>query len=393
MTTGSNQSPRDYYDVLGVERSASGPEIKKAFRRLAKQYHPDVSTAPDAEAKFKELGEAFDVLSDESKRQVYDQYGHDGLKSGGYQTNWDFMEGFPDLGDVFSTFFGGDFGFASRRDPFQGEHLRMEMPVEFMDAAFGVKQDVEVHRLGECDQCDGSGSADKSGPSICTTCGGNGQVRQTTQTILGNFTQVGTCPTCRGMGKAISNPCRPCNGEGRTHKAVTLTVTIPAGVDDGTQLRMSGEGHRGPFGGPAGDLYLVVTIKPHKSFRRDGVHVLAIQPVPYSTLVLGGKVEVDGLKESLPLSIPAGTESGHVFTIRGEGIPLLNQPERRGDMFVQVQVVIPKKPSRDHKKLLETLANDYEKADDNKDASKAASKDMSDSVMERFRRVMQGSFA
>lgn len=391
MTTNAQ---RDYYDILGVDKSASAAEIKKAFRRQAKKYHPDVNKAPDAEGKFKELGEAFDVLSDADKRQVYDAYGHDGLKSGGYQTNWDFMQGFPDLGDVFSTFFGGDFGFSSRRDPYQGEHLRMEMPVEFMDAAFGVKQEITIHRMGHCEACDGSGSADKSGPSACSTCGGSGQVRQTTQTILGQFTQVGTCPACRGMGKTITNPCQQCGGEGRAREDVSLTVTIPAGVDDGTQLRMGGEGHRGVFHGPPGDLYLVVTVKPHNTFKREGVHVLASQPVPYSTLVLGGKITVPGLKADQTLSIPAGTESGHVFTIRGEGVPLLNQPERRGDHFVQVDVVIPKKPSRDHKKLLETLAAEFDQPTKSTATSPEGNTNTpGDNVMDRFRRVMAGSFA
>ncbi len=389
----TNDANRNYYDVLGVERTATPEEIKKAFRKKAKQYHPDINKDPDAEGMFKELGEAAEVLTDPEKRQIYDTYGKDGLRGSGHQTNWDFMQGYPDLGDIFSTFFGGDVGFSGggRRDPFQGEHLRMEFPVEFMDAAFGAEKEVTVHRLGVCDPCEGSGSADGSGPSACPTCGGAGQIRQTTQTILGHFTQVGTCPGCHGMGKTITNPCRKCNGEGRTHTEKVLEVSIPAGVDSGTQLRIGGAGHQGPFNGPAGDLFLVVLINEHDTFQREGANVVSTQRVPYSTLVMGGTIETEGLKEPLKLTIPAGTESGHVFPMRDKGIPHLNKPNRRGDHFVQVKVAIPKKPSRDHKKLLEQL----EDIEAGKPAKTGDIQDdtMDASVVDRFKKVLSGSFA
>jgi len=348
---------QDYYEVLGVNRTASKEDIKKAFRQKAKLYHPDVSKEPDAESKFKTLGEAFDVLSDEQKRQVYDQYGHDGLKSGGYSTNWDFMQGFPDLNDLFSSFFGGGFGFSTDggRGPNRGEDLRFDLKITFEEAAFGIKKDIEVNRLSLCDSCDGSGAEDGTQASVCHTCGGNGQVRQTTQTIIGHFTQIATCPSCRGAGKVITHPCKSCRGEGRTQHKHKLTITIPAGVDQGTRLRVSGEGNAGPTGGMPGDLYVVVMIEPHTIFNRDGYNVLTMAQVSYATLALGTDIEVPVLQGTEKIHIPAGTQNGHVFTLKGHGIPHLNNPNRKGDHFVQVTVHIPTKLSSEEKKLLKQL--------------------------------------
>lgn len=353
---------RDYYEVLGIVRTASADEIKKAFRKKAKQYHPDTNKSPDAEAMFKELGEAYDVLSDGNKRQVYDNYGHDGLKSGGYQPQWDFAEGFPDLGDIFASFFGGAGGFGGgmggqrrRGGPQQGSDLRLDLALEFTDAVFGTKKEISFTHLENCDTCDGSGASPGSGPTVCTTCGGQGQVRQTAQTIIGHFTQIVTCPNCQGSGSIIVNPCRNCHGQGRTAVEAKRSIVIPPGVDQGTRLRVAGEGDAGVKGGPPGDLYVVLQIKPHPEFKRDGYHIFSVQEVPYSILALGGEVEVTTLNGSEQLKIPAGTQNGHIFPLKGVGVPHLNNNAKRGDHYVEVQVFIPTQLSGEEKKLLQKL--------------------------------------
>lgn len=395
---------RDYYDILGVSKNASKDEIKKAFRKMAKQYHPDVNQAPEAEAKFKELGEAFGVLSDEQKRQIYDTYGHEGLKGGGHDPgNWDFVQGFPDLNDLFSTFFGGEFGHprGGKRNPYQGENLRFDLILKFDDAAFGVKKEIEIHRLGRCGGCNGAGSADGSGPSMCQTCGGGGQVRQTTQTILGHFTQVAVCPNCHGMGKMITNPCGQCNGEGREEQHKKLTVTVPPGVDNGTQLRVAGEGHSGPLGGPPGDLFIVMNIEEHATFKRDGYNVVSLHAVSYATMALGGDVTVPVLRGEHTLKIPAGTQNGHVFTIREKGIPVLNQSNRRGDHFVQVHIEIPKKLDSKQKELLKQLkaledgdAATATKGHSSYPGNRSTAADSHDSsVIDKFKSMLSGAGA
>ncbi|MBY0405466.1 MAG: molecular chaperone DnaJ [Cyanobacteria bacterium] len=362
MTT----SKRDYYEVLELPRTATAEEIKKAFRKKAKECHPDTNKSPEAEAMFKELGEAYDVLSDSNKKQIYDNYGHDGLRSGGYTPGWDFADGFPDLGDLFSSFFGGGGGYSSRRQggPQQGDDLRMELSLDFMEAAFGVNKEVKIQRLEHCEPCNGSGASPGSGPVVCNACGGSGQIRQTTQTIIGHFTQIVLCGRCQGTGSTIMDPCKTCNGIGRKEIEKERTVPVPAGVDDGTRLRLSQEGDAGPFGGPPGDLHLIIRVEPDEYFKRDGYHIYTTQPVSYAQLVLGTEVEVKTLRGTHKVKIPAGTQNGHVFTLRSEGIPFLNQNNRKGDHFVQVQVTIPTHVSGEEKKLLERLEelhNDREK--------------------------------
>jgi molecular chaperone DnaJ len=347
---------RDYYEVLGVPKNATQDEVKKAFRKKAKQYHPDTNSSAEAEGLFKELGEAYDVLSDPQKRQVYDTYGHDGLRTGGYSPSWDFMEGFPDLGDLFSSFFGGG-GFAGgrRRGPQQGDDRRLDLTLDFEEAAFGVKKDMVLNRLEHCDLCQGSGAAPGSGPVACATCGGSGQLRQTTQTIIGHFTQIVGCPTCQGQGMVIRDACQKCHGKGRVPGEKALSITIPAGVDDGTRLRVVQEGDAGPLGGPPGDLYVIIAIRPDERFRREGYTVYSSVRIPYAHLVLGCEVEVPVLKGKENLKVPAGTQPGHVFTLKQHGIPHLNQPNRRGDHLVMVEVDIPKHVQGEEKRLLEKL--------------------------------------
>ncbi|MBK8190685.1 MAG: molecular chaperone DnaJ [Vampirovibrionales bacterium] len=383
---------RDYYEILGLSRSASKDEIKKAFRKIAKEVHPDVNPSPDADARFKELGEAFDVLSDDQKRQVYDAYGHDGLKSGGYSPSWDFMQGFPDLNDLFSSFFGGDFGFSAggrrQQNPYQGDDLRVDVALDFHDCLNGLKKDLPIQRLTHCDECSGSGCAPGTGPSACSTCGGSGQIRQTTQTIIGHFTQIGACPRCRGMGQMIADPCKTCNGAGRAQSEKTLTLTIPPGVDHGTRLRVAGEGNAGPHGGPAGDLYVMIHLNPHPVFQRDGYNILSTLETSFPRLALGGSVEVETLDGLESLKIPAGTQNGAVFTLRGHGMPHLNHPQRRGDHFIQVQARVPTKLSGEEKKLLEQLAELGDRREGRKKPTPQSA-----SVLGRFRDALAGGGA
>jgi len=349
---------RDYYEVLGVARTASADEVKRAFRKKAKECHPDTNSSPDAEAQFKELGEAYDVLSDANKRQIYDNYGHEGLKSGGYQPQYDFSDSFPDLGDIFSSFFGGGFGGGGgrrRSGPQQGNDLRMDLALEFVEGVFGSKKEITFTHLESCDDCQGSGASPGSGPSVCTTCGGQGQVRQTTQTIIGHFTQIMACPSCQGTGAIIVNPCKTCHGQGRHAVETKRSIVIPPGVDQGTRLRVAGEGDAGLKGGPPGDLYVVLQIKPHPEFKRDGYHIYSRQDVTYPIMALGGEVEVTTLEGTEKIKIPAGTKNGHVFTLKGAGVPHLNNNSRRGDHYVEVQVGIPTHLSGEEKKLLQKL--------------------------------------
>jgi molecular chaperone DnaJ len=352
-----SSTKRDYYEVLEVSRTATQDEIKKSFRKKAKACHPDTNKSPEAESQFKELGEAYDVLSDQQKRQTYDAYGHDGLKSGGYTPGWDFAEGFPDLSDLFSSFFGdyGGGGRRSRGGPIRGDDIRVELSLDFVDAAFGTKKELDVNRLVGCDPCSGSGAAPGSGPTVCTACGGNGQIRQTTQTIIGHFTQIVTCARCAGQGQVIVDPCPTCSGKGRFRGSKTISITVPAGVDHGTRLRVSQEGDAGILNGPAGDLYVVIELKKHPTFHREGYDVLSSQSVPYTTLVLGGEIDVPVLRGTERVKVQPGTPSAHVVQLKQAGIPHIQQSNRRGDHYVTLEVIIPKHVSQEERKLLKRI--------------------------------------
>lgn len=385
---------RDYYEVLGVSRTATTDEIKKAFRRKAKECHPDTNKSADAESQFKELGEAYDVLSDDSKRQVYDNYGHDGLKNGGYQPQWDFAEGFPDLGDIFASFFGGSFGMGGeqrrRNGPRPGANLRVDLSLDFMEAVFGAKKEITFTHLEICERCDGSGAAPGSGPTVCGTCGGQGQVRQTAQTIIGHFTQITTCPNCQGNGSIIANPCKACRGQGQAAVEAKRSIVIPAGVDQGTRLRVAGEGDAGIKGGPPGDLYVVLQIKPHTDFKREGYHIYSVEEVSYPLLALGGEIEVKCLDGTETIRIPAGTRNGHRFTLKNAGVPHLSNSGKRGDHYVEVQVTIPTHLNHEEKKLLQKLlelqAGNKPQKDKDKDKARA-----SRSFLGRMKKSLAGS--
>lgn len=351
---------RDYYEVLGVSREAELREIKSAYRKLAVQYHPDRN--PDdaeAEERFKEAAEAYAVLSDPDKRARYDRFGHRGVSgaagAGGAGFDPSIFADFSDiLGDVFG--FGDIFGGGRRRRgprTQRGADLRYDLVISFEDAAFGTESTLRIPRLERCSKCEGSGAADGATPVSCSACGGAGQVRYT----QGFFSVARTCPQCHGEGRTIQDPCRRCGGEGLEEKERTLQVSIPAGVDDGQRVRLTGEGEHGRRGGPPGDLYVILHVEPHSTFRREGVHVFAELPISFPEAVLGAQVEVPTLHGEVPLDIPPGTPPGKPFRLRGKGIPQL-RGNGRGDhvAVVAIDVPHPKDLSDDEVGLLKGLA-------------------------------------
>lgn len=347
---------RDYYEVLGVDRNASPDEIKKAFRSKAREYHPDVNKAPDAEAMFKELGEAYEVLSDQERKAMYDHYGHDGLSASGYQG---FTGGFDfgDLSDLFSSFFG-DMGGRSNINPnapMRGNDLRVDLELDFNDAIFGIKKDIEIEHLEYCETCKGSGSKPGSSPTRCSTCNGSGQIQRTTRTFIGSFTQVSTCPDCRGAGQKITSPCQECSGNGRKQVSKVITITIPPGVDNGARLRISSEGDAGKNMGPSGDLYIVLYVKPHEIFKREGVNIYIEQPITFSQAALGGIKDVPKVDGVEKIKITPGVQTGTVIVIKGCGVPHLNNPNRRGDQYVKLIVTTPQSLNDEQKKLFKRL--------------------------------------
>jgi molecular chaperone DnaJ len=352
-------SKRDYYEVLGVNKDASPDEVKKAFRSLAREYHPDVNKAPDAEQKFKELGEAYEVLSDQERRGMYDRYGHEGLSASGYQ-GFSGAFDFNDFSDIFNAIFG-DFGmgFSGGRSrpnaPARGNDLRMDLQIDFIDAVFGVKKDVEIEHLEHCQTCNGTGASAGSQPVKCTTCNGMGQVQQTTRTFIGSFTQVATCPDCSGAGQKITDPCKECFGNGRKQVPKVITLTIPGGVDNGAKLRISGEGDAGKNMGPSGDLYVVLYVKQHEIFKREGVDIYMDHYISISQAALGATKEVPKLDGVEKIKIQSGTQTGTVLTIKGVGVPHLNNPNRRGNQYIRLVVATPTHITEEQKKLLVRL--------------------------------------
>ncbi len=350
-------SKRDYYDILGVSKSADKNEIKKAYRKLAMKYHPDRN--PDnaeAEAKFKEASEAAEVLLDEDKKRRYDQFGHAGVngQAGGFGGQGGFGD-FGDLGDIFGDIFGDMMGGGRSRRRRQsgrpGNDLQMGVNVSFEEAAFGAKKKIKVARLSTCDTCDGSGGKNGSKPTTCDMCNGHGEVRRQ----QGFFTVASTCPKCQGSGQMISDPCGTCHGDGRKKKQSELEVTIPAGIDHGQRLKLSGEGDAGAQGGPDGDLYIVIQIEEHEIFHRDGFDVLYTVPISISQAALGAEVEVPTLDGKVMVNIPAGTQSGKKMRLRGKGIQKLGG-YGSGDAILSIHVETPTKLSSEQKDLFEQLA-------------------------------------
>jgi molecular chaperone DnaJ len=354
---------RDYYEVLGVAKGAGADDIKKAYRKLARQHHPDVNKAPDAEAKFKELSEAYEVLSDDDKRAAYDRYGHaavDGSAPGGTGGFSGDFTGFGGLGDIFEEFFGfggqrGGSASTSRRTPRRGADLRFDMTITFDEAAFGLEREIDVARYEACPRCTGKGAEPGTTPNRCSTCNGTGEVRRVQQSILGSFVNVTTCPTCRGEGETISMPCSQCRGNKKIRVSRRLNVKVPPGVDTGTQIRLANEGELGEFGGPPGNLYVVLNVTPHKFFRRREDDVVMEVQVNVAQAALGDEIVVPTLDGDEKISIPGGTQTGRVITIKGKGIPHLRR-QGRGDQLVVVQVAVPTNLTADQRKLFGELA-------------------------------------
>ncbi|HEX3435581.1 MAG TPA: molecular chaperone DnaJ [Pseudacidobacterium sp.] len=355
MSRTANVIKADYYEVLGVTRTASDQELKAAYRKLAMQYHPDRN--PDnaeAEEKFKACSEAYQVLTDPQKRAAYDRYGHAGV-SGVGASNGDPFAGMQDLGDIFGDFFGEMFnmGGGNRRGSRaqRGRDVRVDHLIEFEDAIFGKEVKVTIRRMEACNDCHGTGTASGRGPTTCQQCQGRGQVRFQ----QGFFSIARTCSACGGAGSIISDPCRTCRGDGRVERHRTIEVTIPAGVEEGTRIRYQGEGDAGRFGGPSGDLYIVLSIKPHAFFERDSNDLHCVIPVSFPQLALGDEIVIPTLEGDTILKIPEGTQSGKEFRIRSKGVPYLNE-HGRGDLIVQVVVQTPKKLSKIQKELLRQLS-------------------------------------
>lgn len=350
-------SKRDYYEVLGVDRSATPGEIKKAYRQLAREYHPDVSNAPDAEARFKEINEAYEVLSDPDKRVTYDRFGRVGSGLGGF--GFDF--GFRDPFEIFEEVFGRGFGFrtSTRRGARRGADLRYDLHLTFEEAVFGCEKEIEVTRHEVCPGCKGSRAEPGTSPVRCSECNGSGQVRRVQRSLLGSFVSVTTCPVCQGDGETIPIPCKECGGEGRVYATRKLSVTIPAGVDHGTQIRLAGEGEMGGGGGPPGNLYVVLDVEPHPVFQRRGDDILIELQVNVAQAALGAEVKVPTLEGEEEISIPAGTQSGTVLRLRDKGIPHLRR-NGRGNQLVLVRVAVPTKLSREQKRLLRELGETLE---------------------------------
>lgn len=348
----------DYYETLGVEKNAGKDEIKGAFRKLARQYHPDVNKAPDAEEKFKELGKAYETLMDDDKRSLYDRYGEDGLKNAGFDNGGPFAGGFGDLNDIFNSFFGG-FGFSQRQvdpnAPQPGDDLRIDIQLEFEEAIFGVTKEIKIDHLETCEACKGSGSEPGSKPTTCNTCGGSGKVQQTTQTILGHFTQVTTCPDCQGKGVKIQNPCKACKGYGRIEKEKTIELKIPAGVDNGSKMRLSNEGDAGKNDGRPGDLYVVLHVKSSDYFKREGVNVFTKLELSPAQAVLGDEITIKTLEGEKEVTVHAGTQYGETIKIKGAGVPYLGKSSQKGDHIVIVEVKMPSHIGDEEKQLYKKL--------------------------------------
>lgn len=353
---------RDYYEILGVDRSADDAAIKKAFRKIAQKYHPDVSKEADAEDRFKEANEAYQVLSDPQKRRAYDQFGHAGVNMG--NGNGFGGAGFPGfdemMEDLFSAFTGRQRpGNGRGRRARQGRDLRYDLRLSFEQAVFGDELDINITRLENCDVCAGSGAEPGTQPITCKECQGSGQIRQMRQTFLGSMVTVTDCPTCGGSGQTVETPCKHCSGKGKLRKNRTLKVTIPAGVDDGTQIRLTGEGEPGEMGGPAGNLYVVLMVEPHEYFRRRGHDILLDININVAQAALGDTITIPTVDGEEKVKIEAGIQNGAVLTLKGKGFPKLRSDGKsvgRGDQLIVVNVVVPTKLTPEQRALFEQLS-------------------------------------
>ena len=367
------ENKRDYYEVLGVSKGASEDEIKKAYKKLARKYHPDMNPGDkDAEEKFKEVNEAYEVLSDSEKKARYDQFGFAGVDpnfgagGGGYGGGAGFD--FGDLGDIFGSFFGGGFGGGQTRRnpnaPQRGESIRMNLTISFEEAAFGCEKELTIDRYESCETCRGSGAAPGTSPETCPDCGGSGVVQTRRQTPMGVFASTAPCSRCGGRGKIIKEPCKDCRGSGMVRRRRKIQASVPAGIDNGQTISIRGQGHAGKNGGPAGDLLVTITVRPHELFRREGTSVLCEAPITFPQAVLGAELEIPTIDGKVKYDIPEGTQSGTTFRLKGKGIPALNG-RGRGDQYVTVYIETPRNLNREQKEALKKFAeavgeNNYE---------------------------------
>lgn len=349
---------RDYYDVLGVAKTASQAEIRTAFRKLARQYHPDLNKGEDAEDRFKELNEAYEVLSNDQKRAQYDRFGHAGLGGQGGFGAGGFDGG---ISEIFEQFFGGAFtrgagGAPRRHGPTPGQDLRASITIDFEEAVRGTQVQLTIQRFEQCTTCKGSGSAPGTTPIRCVQCAGTGEVRTARQSIFGQVVVTDVCPRCKGEGEVVTSPCAACNGQRRRKVSRTLEVSVPAGIDDQMRIRLSGEGDEGLRGGPSGNLYVDVHVRPHEYFRRDGQNILLELELNMAQAALGDEVQIPSIDGMVPLSVPAGTQTGQVFRVRGKGVPHVRNEDLRGDMLVTVFVKVPTNLSEEQRELMKQLA-------------------------------------
>ena len=363
------EQKRDYYEVLGVSKGASDDEIKKAYKKMARKYHPDLN--PDnkeAEEKFKEVNEAYEVLSDSDKKARYDQYGHAGVDPNfGAGAGFDGSFDFGDLGDIFGSFFGGGFGGGRRSNPNapqRGESIRLSLTIGFEEAAFGCEKEVSVERMEQCGTCGGNGCAAGTTPEVCPDCHGTGQVQVRRQTPMGVFATSSPCGRCGGKGKIIHQPCHDCRGTGSVRKRKTIKASIPAGIDNGQTISIRGQGHTGKNGGPAGDLLITITVRPHELFRREGTSILCEAPITFAQAVLGAELEIPTIDGKVKYDLPEGTQSGTTFRLKGKGIPSING-RGRGDQYVTVYIETPRNLNKEQKEALKKFAesvgdNNYE---------------------------------
>ena len=352
-------SKKDYYEVLGVSRQASSDEIKKAYRKLAKKYHPDMNPGDkEAEARFKEINEAYEVLSDDQKRAAYDRYGHaafDGTGGGGGFSGFEGF-GFGGLDDLFESFMGGFGRTRSRRnEPIRGRDLQYSLEITFEEAAFGVTKEIPVTRLQTCNTCGGTGARPGTSVENCKRCSGTGQIRYSQATPFGQFVNVRTCDVCQGEGKVVTHPCETCHGKGRVSKNQRISINIPAGIDEGQTIPLRGEGESGLRGGPPGDLYVKIHIRPHEIFKREGYDVVCDVPISFTQAALGAEIDIPTIDGLMKFTIPEGTQTSTVFKIKGKGIKRLRS-NTRGDQYIRVIVEVPVKLSQKQKDLLRQFA-------------------------------------
>ena len=350
----------DYYEILGVSRDADKEEMKRAYRRLARKYHPDVNKEPGAEDRFKEINRAYEILSEPETKARYDRFGEAGVASGA-------GAGFSDFGDmgfadIFESFFSGFAGGVNqqsarrRNSPVRGDDLRLDLKLEFREAVFGGEKEIRIPHLENCTVCNSTGAKPGTRPRPCTTCSGSGQVRRATRTPFGSFTQVSVCPTCNGEGQVIEDKCESCGGVGRKQETKKLKITIPAGVDNGTRLRVSKEGDAGLRGGPPGDLYVYLFIEEDAEFQRDGINILSEIKISYLQAILGCHLEVNTVDGPVELTIPPGTQPSTVLTLENHGVPKLGNPVSRGDHLITILIDIPTRVTAEERELLEKLA-------------------------------------